>query len=745
MGDRLKKRIQGTDGIRREAVSSKDDRVRGLSPLEAFLHKNYLTEEFLELYAYAHVRQLIQTSSMQPGDEIVVGWDPRDPEGLFTGAVIRGIRKARGKAVVLGIMPTPGVPLYMLYRQAKGGIVVTASHNPKDQNGVKIFLAGQGLKLFPADDIRLTEAVYQASREDLSGLEEWGGYEEAHGEAVEVFLDFLCDPSNSWVGSDGPPWEGLTLIVDPANGTYTGIAVAAFKRLGVPEVVETNGRLDGNVNMNSGVADLEGVSLITPDMVDGEVGRFTRYEAIQKVFEVGRRKRQEILSRRAQVSGVVFDADGDRFYRLDYNPIDDTVGVLSGDEIAFHQAKYLITAYPEAYRGSLFVNTIESDLNAALSAGRLGFETRLAGVGDKWILLQAILALLRAHLDLLSKRLEDARQAFRDKLASIKLRLEEFTGSGLVDGAALTALAEEVRQLGSGDVLGKDFQREIALELLKPGVIKYAIGSEESGHHITLGGLRIKTGERIPVFFGNGLKSAINTLVATRFLYPAGACSLEVYVEALRHPFKPGFKKTFSIYYTDPSKLAQGTEVWQGLIGVIRKGYQTQYGGEVEVQLKVLPEEPDTLYLAGYREGIQIAGVFGRNSGTEDKTSINVRGASEDEEKLTQIGEAAVRYLIRAMKDPDHPYARAEQVLLDLLSRIRTGSETELGAALTRACPDLKISLHRLLKEIGEKQKLIQPTLAHGTGINPTPGPGERRYELTERGRWYVNGLKRKA
>ncbi len=81
-------RIQGTDGIRRPVVLSTDPRVEGLTPQEAFLQKSVITEDFCELYTYAYV------SGLENAGEIVIGWDPRDPEGVFTGAAVRGIRKA---------------------------------------------------------------------------------------------------------------------------------------------------------------------------------------------------------------------------------------------------------------------------------------------------------------------------------------------------------------------------------------------------------------------------------------------------------------------------------------------------------------------------------------------------------------------------------------------------------------------------------------------------------------------------
>ncbi|MEE8103990.1 MAG: hypothetical protein V3T86_00480, partial [Planctomycetota bacterium] len=84
-------RLQGTDGIRRPVLLSTDPRVAGLTPQEAFLDRGVITEQFLELYAYAFVSGIDVSTGTPP--EIVIGWDPRDPAGDFTGAVVAGVRK----------------------------------------------------------------------------------------------------------------------------------------------------------------------------------------------------------------------------------------------------------------------------------------------------------------------------------------------------------------------------------------------------------------------------------------------------------------------------------------------------------------------------------------------------------------------------------------------------------------------------------------------------------------------------
>ncbi len=587
-------RLQGTDGVRRDVRLSSDPAIKGMSPLQAFIEKGFITEEFMELYTFCHVTDLIESGEMKIGEDIIIGWDPRDPEGKFTSAAVSGIRRAGGKAVVLGITPTPAIPIYMLYRGGKGGFMITASHNPKGQNGIKIFKS-TGLKFFPEDDIRLTKKFFKTSipltpPSPLRGEEKGEGWfaargflgelENAHDDAVRVFTEFSCDSRNSWIKESGI-FSKIILIVDPANGSFSGIAADIFKRLGFKEIIEVSHYLNGDVNLDCGVVTLEGVSSITSDMIE-EGKRFEKNKAINKIFQIGRDKREEIKKGKVRVSGAIFDADGDRFYRIDYNPFDDTVIVLSGDETAFLQAMYLMDMLPEKYKGSLYVNTIESDINTAIAAEKVGFKAVITGVGDKWLLKEA----------------------------------------------------------------------------MQPAN-KFAIGSEESGHNITEGYLRTKDGKDTSVFVGNGLKSAINTFAASESIL--GKSDTKGYFQKLNSPFEHGFKKTFYIYKTDKSRLSKGTELWKKLAGFIKNICMEKFGNSVELSLKERDEEPDTLYFAIYNppipplvkggEGGFLRGcVFVRNSGTEDKTGINVRGSMNDRERLTIIGEKVMEYLIPEIK-----------------------------------------------------------------------------------------------
>ena len=129
------------------------------------------------------------------------------------------------------------------------------------------------------------------------------------------------------------------------------------------------------------------------------------------------------------------------------------------------------------------------------------------------------------------------------------------------------------------------------------------------------------------------------------------------------------------------------------------------------------------LYLGAYDADERLcAGVFVRNSGTEEKTGINVRGRAMMAAALDGVGEAALRVVMRELKDADHPYARAERRLLERLARSAPCEEAEMLALVTEL--DDAINGERLIDEMEKKQELLRRT-AEG-------------YSLTPLGAWYA-------
>ena len=657
-------RLQGTDGVRRLAIRADDARAAGLSPQAAFLERGVITEQFMELYLFCRARWLIHSGAMRGGEAFVIAWDPRDPEGRFTGAAARGLAKGGARVVSLGVAPTPLAPLYMRHTGAAGASVITASHNPAAYNGIKLFTRN-GLKLLPADDARLSAAVLETPWDEVERAVPQYAVEDHRGRALALYSSYLLEPLTS---AARDAFARVTLIVDTANGALSPVAGEVLRAAGFGAVICLNNSLDGQVNVRSGVADLEGLETITRGMIEPG-GRFENHAALRRLFEEGARRRAGILESGETVAAAVFDGDGDRFYRVEYDPRSDGAFIVTGDGAAA-----LLAAAP-APSPKLFLNTVESDLAASGTARSLGYETRLTAVGDKWILREAFLAALD----------------WQDPAAR----------------ARLAALGE-----GAG---ADDMERELAAAgfrgLAADGRQGWIVGAEESGHIITPGLAMGAGNERLSVFAGDGLKSCLALFSAIEGEGLHGAARLTRIAE----PFARGYFKTLYVYYVDKTLWTRGGAVWRDVEAALRAAVAREWP-EAAVEEMILPEEPDMLYLKIIEHGAHAATVFIRNSGTEDKTGVNLRGRRGDGARLAAAGEEAARALMLTLKDKNSAMGRAERELL------RAANE---GGAPQRPVAGLAArEYERLLVETGVKQGLLD-----------RPAPGAR---LTERGAWYL-------
>ncbi|QPJ61525.1 MAG: hypothetical protein G3M70_06330 [Candidatus Nitronauta litoralis] len=692
-------RLQGTDGIRREVALQ--SRFPKLSPQQVFLKKGIITEEFMERYVYAHVRLTLKNKLHGKEKAFVIGWDPRDPKGHYTDAVIRGIRKAGAEAWVIGTAPTPLVPMFMQLKNAAGGFMVTASHNPKDQNGIKIFLAYRGLKLLPENDVALTHAVLKQG--SLKSTKVKGGKSDLGKEALRFFEEFHLSPLNSW--ADEQSFSKIILVVDPARGSLAKIAANVFKKIGFKAVHEVNAKQDGDVNHLSGVADLEGVPLISADMID-KGGKFSRHKAPLTLFELGRKYRDKIKKGSLRVSAAVFDADGDRFYRMDYDPFNDRILVLSGDETAYLQARFLIKKFPDRHLADSYIHTVESDLNTGVAAEALGLQRDLSPVGDKWILWKIVLMSSLNRIKILTHQAKyQGTQKDLKEIKSVSKKWKLASKKNSMDIQTLTSLDMDLDKMEERlPPLGPEFEMEHGIPL--------AVGSEETGHNITTGYIEKQPGDYSPVHCGNGLKSALNTFAATEYLFKT--TSAKSYFAQLGKPFTPGFKGTFYAYYIDQPAFYKDSGVWKKIKNLLSR-YAKENG--YTVKHRVFPADPDMLYLAlTYGEKRRPAAIFVRNSGTENKISVNLRGARGDKKFLCQAGEEGVRLLMREMKDPEHPLFKVEQSLLQKLK----SSLLPENKAGTDPAP-------RVLMEMGK-----QGFTTHS----------QNGYQLTPRGTWYLKQSK---
>ena len=231
------------------------------------------------------VERLGKASALWSGrGRVFVGRDTRASGEELEEAFARGVASAGGVAVLAGVVPTPAVALLRLDL----GVVITASHNPPEYNGVKFF---------DREGHKLTDAVEEEIEALLEADAPGGGEIDRVGFAADSYLDHVLER----FGSD---LSGLRIVVDCANGAYSDIAPAAFTALGA-EVHAICDEPDGmNINVGCGATDLT------------LLARTVR----EKRFDLG----------------VAFDGDGDRMLAVDANgePVD-------GDQIVALLALHL--------------------------------------------------------------------------------------------------------------------------------------------------------------------------------------------------------------------------------------------------------------------------------------------------------------------------------------------------------------------------------------------------------------------
>jgi phosphoglucosamine mutase len=230
-----------------------------------------------------------------------VGRDTRGSGEELEEAFARGVVAAGGNAVLAGVLPTPAVALLALDL----GVVITASHNPPEYNGVKFF---------DADGQKLTDAAEEEIEALLDAAEPGGGRIDRVGVATESYLEHVVERF-------GPELNGLRIVVDCANGAYSGLAAKAFSRLGA-DVTAIGDEPDGtNINVGCGATDL---ALLSETVRGGGADL-----------------------------GVAFDGDGDRMLAVDAagEPVDgdqilailaldlgvDTVAVTQMTNLGFHR------------------------------------------------------------------------------------------------------------------------------------------------------------------------------------------------------------------------------------------------------------------------------------------------------------------------------------------------------------------------------------------------------------------------
>ena len=266
----------------------------------------------------------------------MIGRDKRASGPGLVAAVAAGLRAGGLAPVSLGVTPTPAVARAVRARGARLGVVVTASHNPAADNGIKFF-ATDGLKLSDADEAEI-EALMPAA----DAVPAWRGAPvpmEENGTAA-----YVADLASALTAGALAGWR---IVVDAANGATAGTTPEVLRRLGA-EVAALGVSPDG-LNINAGVGSEHPEQLA-----------------------------REVVAHGARL-GVAHDGDGDRCILCD-----ETGAVLDGDEIL------AILALDALRRGALaaktLVVTVQSNLGLDAAVSAAGGRVERTDVGDRHVL-----------------------------------------------------------------------------------------------------------------------------------------------------------------------------------------------------------------------------------------------------------------------------------------------------------------------------------------------------------------------
>lgn len=311
-------RLFGTDGVRGVAGSE-------------------LTIELATKLGQAGAYVLTKEQEHQP--TIIVGCDTRISGGMLASALMSGICSVGANAIFVGVMPTPAIAYLTRKHKVDAGVVISASHNPMEFNGIKFF-NGEGYKLSDALEDEIEELICNNMKGVTLPIGSGVGRIDYRFDLRDEYVEFMkkCVPVDL---------KGKKIVVDCAEGAAHYTSVKALQDLGA-ELVAIHTNPDGaNINSNCGSTHMDEL-------------------------------KARVVYEKAQI-GIAFDGDADRMLAVDENG-----EMVDGDQIM------AICGLHMKRQGKLKKNTIVvtvmSNLGLTLMAQREGVKLESTKVGDRYVL-----------------------------------------------------------------------------------------------------------------------------------------------------------------------------------------------------------------------------------------------------------------------------------------------------------------------------------------------------------------------
>jgi len=318
-------RLFGTDGIRG---------IAGEYPLD---------QHHVSLIGRA-LGQFLQRSrsglaAPSPEPRVLIGEDTRESSRWIAETLAAGLAQEEVVAVSAGVIPTAGIAYLSRRDDFAAGLMISASHNPYRDNGIKVFVHS-GYKLPDEGELEVEENIFRLAPGPVQAPAALRLVEDATLRAR--YEDFLCS-----LVPPGTDFKKLRIVVDCANGAASAIAPELFRRLGAA-VVALHASPDGrNINLGCGSLDTAGLQARVPA--------------------------------EAADLGVAFDGDADRALFATARG-----SLVDGDGVLYLAARHMLAEGRLA--GRLVVGTVMANLGLELALGSLGLRLVRTPVGDKYVL-----------------------------------------------------------------------------------------------------------------------------------------------------------------------------------------------------------------------------------------------------------------------------------------------------------------------------------------------------------------------
>lgn len=273
--------------------------------------------------------------------KILIGRDTRISGEMFESALTAGICSAGGRAVLAGVIPTPAVAYLVKKIGAAAGIVISASHNPFYDNGIKFF-GGDGYKLPDAVEDEIEAIVNQIESNDK--------FEKPTGAKigdVEHRHDLLKDYIDFVISTTTERFDGMKIALDCANGAAYEAMPAVLKKLGAEVIVMGDNPTGININDDCGSTHIDNLRL-------------------------------EVLRKKADI-GIAHDGDADRCLCIDENG-----DLIDGDHILIMCAKLMMDV--GSLPNNTVVTTVMANIGFRQAIENLGGRYEVTAVGDRYVL-----------------------------------------------------------------------------------------------------------------------------------------------------------------------------------------------------------------------------------------------------------------------------------------------------------------------------------------------------------------------